>query len=236
MKIKASTSGSAARSSKKMKPADASVNTAPKEAEPTEQSSAAPLSPAPSSVNIEIRVRRIMRALDALYPDPPIPLNSLNTFTFLVAVVLSAQTTDGKVNAVTRELFKLASTPEEMAILDPKRVEDIIRSVGLAPRKSQNIVDLSKKILEDFSGNVPNTYEGLESLPGVGHKTASVIMSQSYDEPAIAVDTHVQRLAQRWKLSSHENVDKIQQDLMNAFPKQHWNKVGYTMCICISYL
>lgn len=196
-------------------------------------------------------MRRIMRALDALYPDPPIPLNSLNTFTFLVAVVLSAQTTDGKVNAVTKELFKLASTPEEMAKLDPKRVEDIIRSVGLAPRKSQSIVELSKKILEDFSGDVPNTYEGLESLPGVGHKTASVIMSQSYDEPAIAVDTHVQRLAQRWRLSSHDNVDKIQQDLMNVFPRQHWNKVccydkhksllilvyalsSFIVCVCFS--
>lgn len=168
----------------------------------------------------------IQKILNKLYPNPPVPLNSSDTFTFLIAVVLSAQTTDGKVNEVTKELFNLAPTPHIMATMSPQHVESIIRTVGLAPRKAQNIVNLSKILLDKFNGQVPCTYEDLESLPGVGHKTASVVMSQSFGEPAIAVDTHVHRLALRWGLSKDEkNVDKVQKDLMNIFPIEDWNRV-----------
>lgn len=171
------------------------------------------------------RVVRIQQVLDALYPTPPVPLNSNCTFTFLVAVVLSAQTTDGKVNEVTKELFRRAPTALDLSRMDPSEVEEIIRTVGLAPKKAVYLVSLSKKIVDKFGGEVPNSFDELESLPGVGHKTASVVMSQSFGVPAFPVDTHIQRLAQRWGLSTSSNVDKIQKDLMNLFPQEHWNKV-----------
>jgi endonuclease-3 len=171
-------------------------------------------------------VGNIQAVLDALYPDPPVPLDNSSPFTFLVAVVLSAQTTDGKVNEVTKELFKLADTPEKMAVLDESLVLSIIRPVGLAPKKAENIIKLSKMLVEKFHSKVPGTYEELESLPGVGHKTASVIMSQVYGCPQIAVDTHVHRLALRWGLSKDaKNVDNVQRDLCKIFPEEHWNKV-----------
>jgi endonuclease-3 len=179
----------------------------------------------PASTSGLRHVARIQRVLEALYPNPPIPLNSLNTFTFLVSVMLSAQTTDGKVNEVTKELFRRAATPAQLAAMSPTEVEGIIKQVGLAPKKAVYVVEMSKMLLSHFNGEVPSTYEGLESLPGVGHKTASVLMSQSFGTPAIAVDTHVQRLAQRWGLSNESNVDKIQRDLMEVFPREHWNKV-----------
>lgn len=168
----------------------------------------------------------IQAVLDQLYPDPPVPLDHSSDFTFLVAVVLSAQTTDGKVNEVTKVLFKHADTPEALARMDVTLVLDIIRPVGLAPKKAENIVKLSKMLVEKFGSKVPATYEELESLPGVGHKTASVIMSQVHSEPQIAVDTHVHRLALRWGLSKDsKNVDNVQRDLCGIFPKEHWNKV-----------
>ena len=175
---------------------------------------------------MEIKVKNIQRVLDHFYPSPPIPLNCANDFTFLCFVVLSAQTTDGKVNQVTEELFKLASTPKEMAALSPDTVQEIIQPVGLAKSKAGYLVQLSQRIVDVFDGKVPNTYEDLESLSGVGHKTASVIMSQIFGVPAIAVDTHVHRLAVRWGLSKEQtNVNKVQQDLCSVFPESDWNKV-----------
>lgn len=174
---------------------------------------------------VALKAARIQRVLDLLFPRPTVPLNFVNDFTFLCAVVLSAQTTDGKVNDVTRVLFAKAPTPYELSKMKPSEVEAIIKTVGLAPKKAVYLVELSKKIVSEFGGSVPSTYEELESLPGVGHKTASVIMSQSFNSPAIAVDTHVHRLANRWGLSAEKNVDKVQRDLMAIFPQDRWNKV-----------
>lgn len=176
---------------------------------------------------MEARSRNIQRVLDHFYPTPPVPLNCANDFTFLCSVVLSAQTTDGKVNQVTEELFKLASTPKQMASLSPDTVQSIIQPVGLAKSKANYLVQLSQRLVDEFDSQVPNTYEALESLSGVGHKTASVIMSQIFGVPAIAVDTHVHRLALRWGLSKEQtNVNKVQQDLCNVFPESCWNKVS----------
>eukprot|EP00981_Chlorochromonas_danica_P007539 scaffold1769_cov164-Ochromonas_danica.AAC.12 len=170
----------------------------------------------------------IQRVLDRLYPNPPIPLNHSNGFTFLVAVVLSAQTTDGKVNEVTRELFAKADNPSSMAQLSVPEIQRIIQSVGLAPRKAQYISSLSKMLLERFNGEVPGRREDLESLPGVGGKTASVILSQLFQEPSFAVDTHVHRLALRWGLTKEaREVRKVQEDLCRAFPKDSWDRMIY---------
>ena len=172
------------------------------------------------------RSGNIQSVLNRLYPNPPVPLNSVNDFTFLISVLLSAQTTDGKVNEVTRELFRVANTPDLMAKLDQNEVQRIIQPVGLAPTKAKNIVALSKLLLEKFDGKVPCTYEDLESLPGVGHKTASVVMSTVFKEAAIPVDTHIHRLALRWGLSKDEkSPDNVQKDLMAIFPKDDWNKL-----------
>lgn len=176
---------------------------------------------------MQLKASRILEVLNRLYPDPPVPLNHTNDFTFLVAVVLSAQTTDGKVNEVTKELFALADTPQKMMTIPVEEVQRIIQPVGLAPKKAQYIVGLSKKLVETFGGVVPSTFEALESLPGVGHKTASVIRSQCFGHSSLAVDTHVHRLALRWGLSKEQrNVDKVQADLCAAFPEESWNKVG----------
>lgn len=169
---------------------------------------------------------KILKILDSLYPDPPVPLNHVNDFTFLVAVVLSAQTTDGKVNEVTKELFALADTPQKMMQLSVEEVLRIIRPLGLSAKKAVFVVELSKKLVEDFGGVVPSSFEALESLPGVGHKTASVIRSQCFGIAAFAVDTHVHRLALRWGLSKEQkNVEKVQADLCAAFPEYSWHKV-----------
>eukprot|EP01041_Mallomonas_annulata_P012280 gene12280-25826_t len=177
-----------------------------------------------------MKVRHISEVLTRFYPNPPVPLNSHDTFTFLVAVVLSAQTTDGKVNDVTKELFRFGSTPEKMAKLDPTFVQSIIQPVGLAPKKALYIVNLSRNLVERYNGVVPSTYEDLESLPGVGHKTASVVMSQSFGEPSFAVDTHVHRLALRWGLSKDQkNVNNVQKDLCALFPREEWNMLHLQM-------
>ncbi len=173
-------------------------------------------------MNIKQRAKIVMDELDRLYPNPKIPLDSKNTFTFLVAVVLSAQCKDSRVNEVTPELFKLASTPQEMAKLDTEKIRSIIRPCGLSEAKSKNIKELSRIITEKYGGKVPNTFEDLESLPGVGHKTASVLMLQAFGTPAFPVDTHIHRLAARWKLASGKSVVDTERSLKKIFPKEKW--------------
>ena len=166
-----------------------------------------------------------MNSLDSLYPKTPIPLNHKNKFELLVAVLLSAQCTDERVNKVTPSLFKLASNPKEMSKIEVNIIYDIIRPCGLAPKKSKAIHSLSKILNEKYNGKVPKSFNSLEKLPGVGHKTASVVMSQGFGVPAFPVDTHIHRLAQRWKLSCGKNVKKTEEDLKKVFPKEKWNKL-----------
>ena len=163
--------------------------------------------------------------LNKLYPTIPIPLNHQNIFELLIAVLLSAQCTDERVNQVTPELFSLANNPKDMMKLPIKRIESIIKSCGLAPQKSKNISKLSKIITEVFDSKVPESFIDLENLPGVGHKTASVVMSQGFGHPAFPVDTHIHRLAQRWGLTNGKNVTQTEKDLKKLFPKDSWNKL-----------
>jgi len=165
---------------------------------------------------------RIGLVLDELYPDPPIPLDHTDPFTLLVAVALSAQTTDKKVNQVTPALFARASTPEQMATLDPAEILAIIREVGLAPTKARNLWTAANQIV-DAGGELVGDWEFLESLAGVGHKTASVVMAQAFGVPAFPVDTHIHRLAVRWGLSGGKNVEHVERDLKAVFPKETWN-------------
>lgn len=167
----------------------------------------------------------IAKILNDLYPQTPIPLDHHDPYTLLVAVLLSAQCTDKRVNQVTPSLFELADNPEEMNQQDVEEIKAIIRPCGLSPRKSKAIKGLSKIIVEQYDGAVPNTFEALESLPGVGHKTASVVMSQAFGVPAFPVDTHIHRLAYRWGLSTGKNVEKTEKDLKRLFPKESWNKL-----------
>jgi endonuclease-3 len=170
------------------------------------------------------KANRIGAILDKLYPIPPIPLQHRDPFTLLVAVVLSAQTTDAQVNKVTPALFKLASTPAAMA---GRRVDEIlgaIKSCGLAPGKARNVRKLSEMLVAEHAGRVPDNLEALERLPGVGHKTASVVMSQAFGLPAFPVDTHVHRLAHRWGLSKGTNVEQTERDLKKLFPRSEWGK------------
>ena len=169
------------------------------------------------------RAEIILKELKKLYPSPPIPLNHTNAFTLLVAVVLSAQSTDKKVNELTKELYKVADTPEKMKELGVSRIYQYIKQLGLSNQKSKNIYLLSKLIIEEFHGQVPNSFEELESLPGVGHKTASVVMSQVFNIPSFPVDTHIHRLSQRWGLTNGDNVRQTEKDLKNIFPISEWN-------------
>ena len=169
------------------------------------------------------RAQYVARRLKELYPDPPIPLDHSDEFTLLVAVVLSAQCTDKKVNEVTPALFKTAPDPASMAALPIPRVQKLIQALGLAPQKAKALVGLSKQLMRDHDGKVPQTFEELESLPGVGHKTASVVMSQAFGHPAFPVDTHIHRLAQRWGLSKGESVVQTERDLKKLFPEDSWN-------------
>ncbi|MFI5391416.1 MAG: endonuclease III, partial [Bacteriovoracales bacterium] len=171
------------------------------------------------------KAKIIQSILDKLYPDPPIPLKHKDNYTLLIAVLLSAQCTDVKVNQITPLLFSKADNPWDMQKLSPKEIEAIIRPCGLAPQKSQSIFKLSKILTEKFKGMVPDSFEDLESLPGVGHKTASVVMSQAFKHPAFPVDTHIHRLAQRWGLTSGKNVKVTEADLKKIFPKDSWNKL-----------
>ena len=166
---------------------------------------------------------RIGRILDALYPVQPIPLDHDDPYTLLVAVMLSAQTTDKKVNEVTPALFDAAPGPQAMVELGQERVLEFIRQLGLAPTKSRNLVALSRKLLQDFGGAVPPSIEAMETLPGIGHKTASVVAAQAFGIPAFPVDTHIHRLSARWGLSSGRNVVITERDLKKVFPRDVWN-------------
>jgi endonuclease-3 len=166
---------------------------------------------------------RIRLQLAELYPSPPIPLDHVDPYTLLVAVMLSAQTTDKKVNQVTPALFAAASTPAAMAALPVEVILEHIRQVGLAPTKAKNLRELSRRIATEHGGVVPATFDGLEALPGVGHKTASVVMSQAFGVPAFPVDTHIHRLAERWGLSDGANVEQTERDLKALFPESSWN-------------
>jgi endonuclease-3 len=165
---------------------------------------------------------RIGEILDELYPEPPVPLDHTDPYTLLVAVALSAQTTDKKVNQVTPALFAVAGTPERMAALRPDQILELIREVGLAPTKAKNLWTAANQII-DAGGEVIPDWEFLESLAGVGHKTASVVMSQGFGVPAFPVDTHIHRLAQRWGLSAGKNVEQVERDLKAVFPRDTWN-------------
>jgi endonuclease-3 len=175
------------------------------------------------------RARCVQRHLNRLYPDPPIPLDHKDPFTLLVAVVLSAQTTDKRVNLVTPELFKVAGTPKKMAALSVEEILALIRTCGLAPQKAKALKGLSEMICTKHRGKVPQTFEELEALPGVGHKTASVVMTQAFGLPAFPVDTHIHRLAKRWRLSDGKSVKKTEADLKKLFPESSWNKLHLQM-------
>lgn len=168
---------------------------------------------------------KIAEILDRLYPETPIPLNHQDPYTLLVAVVLSAQCTDERVNKITPLLFDRASNVFKMADLDVQEIQDIIRPCGLAPAKSKAISELSRIIIDRHEGKVPDSFEDLEALPGVGHKTASVVMSQAFGVPAFPVDTHIHRLAYRWGLSNGKSVTQTEKDLKNLFPENTWNKL-----------
>jgi len=171
------------------------------------------------------KVEFIINKLEELYPNTPIPLNHRNPFTLLVAVLMSAQTTDVGVNKVTPQLFKLADTAQKMTKLSPREIQGIIKTVGLAPTKAKNIHTLSKILVEQHGGEVPPTFEALEALPGVGHKTASVVMSQAFGFPAFPVDTHIHRLLYRWTISNGKNVVQTEKDAKRLFPEETWNKL-----------
>jgi endonuclease-3 len=173
----------------------------------------------------ESRAAHVDRTLEAMYPATPIPLDHRDAFTLLVAVVLSAQCTDKRVNLVTPELFALADTPARMAAVPVAEIQRIIRPCGLSPQKARAISGLSRAIAEKHGGEVPRTFEELEELPGVGHKTASVVMAQAFGVPAFPVDTHIHRLARRWGLSRARNVVETERDLKALFPEAKWNKL-----------
>ncbi len=170
------------------------------------------------------KAKRIGEILDELYAEPPVPLEHRDPFTLLVAVLLSAQTTDAQVNRVTPALFQRASTPEQMAKLSVDEILACIRACGLAPTKAKNVKKLAETLVAEHGGQVPRDMEALERLPGVGHKTASVVMSQAFGEPAFAVDTHIHRLAARWKLSNGKNVEQTERDLKKVFPREEWSR------------
>lgn len=171
------------------------------------------------------RVDFIVRRLEELYPETPIPLDHTDPYTLLVAVLLSAQCTDVRVNQVTPALFKLASTPEKMMTVPVEDIKAIIRPCGLSPRKSKAISDLSRILVERYGGEVPVDFDALEELPGVGHKTASVVMAQAFGIPAFPVDTHIHRLAKRWRLSPGKNVVETERYLKRLMPREKWNKL-----------
>lgn len=170
------------------------------------------------------KAEKIVEILEELYPRTPIPLEHVDPFTLLVAVVLSAQTTDKKVNEVTPALFERAPDPASMALLEVDTIREIIREIGLAPQKAKNLKKMAEMLVA-AGGQVPRTFEDLEALPGVGHKTASVVMSQAFGIPAFPVDTHIHRLAARWGLSNGKNVDQTERDLKKIFAVELWNKL-----------
>ena len=182
-------------------------------------------------MNKKERAALVQRILDETVPNPAIPLSHTSPFTLLVAVILSAQCTDERVNIVTKALFKRADTPEKMVTLTVDEILFLIRSCGLAPTKAKALHRLSHLLLERHQGQVPASFKALESLPGVGHKTASVVMSQAFGKPAFPVDTHIFRAARRWGLSSANTVLAVEQDLKRLFPRSSWNKLHLQMIL-----
>ena len=167
----------------------------------------------------------VLKILDEYYPETPVPLNHQDNFTLLIAVLLSAQCTDERVNEVTPNLFSIASNPKDISKLSVEKIYQIIRPCGLGPQKSKAIHELSNILIKKYNQNVPDNFKDLESLPGVGHKTASVVMSQGFGVPAFPVDTHIHRLSQRWGLTNGKNVKTTEEDLKKIFPKLSWNKL-----------
>jgi len=176
-------------------------------------------------VNNKEKSKIILRILNKTYPKIPIPLNYRNTFTLLISVLLSAQCTDVNVNNVTKDIYPKYNKPEHFIKLGRKKIERLIKRIGIFRVKAKSIFHLSKTLVEKYKGNVPRTYKELEQLPGVGHKTASVVMSQGFGFPAFPVDTHIHRLAQRWGLTKGKNVVQTENDLKKIFPKKYWNKL-----------
>jgi len=176
-------------------------------------------------MNEKQKAKIIINTLNKIYPKAPVPLKSKNTFTLLISVLLSAQCTDVNVNNVTKDIYPKYYKPEHFVKLGRKKIEKLIKKIGIFRVKAKSIHLMSKQILEKHKGKVPKTFEELEKLPGVGHKTASVVMSQGFGYPAFAVDTHIHRLAQRWGLTNGKNVVQTEKDLKNIFPKKYWNKL-----------
>ncbi len=176
-------------------------------------------------MNKKEKVKFVIYTLDELYPDPPIPLEHKDPYTLLISVLLSAQSTDARVNLITPILFAKANNPYDMIKLSVEEIKEIIKPIGLSPMKSKGIYGLSKIIIDKHNGRVPQSFEYLEELPGVGHKTASVVMSQAFNIPAFPVDTHIHRLMYRWNLSSGKNVVQTEKDAKRLFPKELWNKL-----------
>ena len=176
-------------------------------------------------MNEDQRAKFILRTLSKIYPKTPIPLKHRNKFTLLISVLLSAQCTDVNVNNVTRSIYLKYYKPEHFVKLGRKKIEKLIKKIGIFRIKAKSVYLMSKQVLEKHNGKVPNTFEELEKLPGVGHKTASVVMSQGFGHPAFAVDTHIHRLAQRWGLTNGKNVVQTEKDLKRIFPKKTWSKL-----------
>ena len=176
-------------------------------------------------MNEVIRAKIILKILNKIYPKTPIPLKHRNIFTLLVSVLLSAQCTDVNVNNVTKNIYPKYNKPEHFVKLGRKKIEKLIKKIGIFRIKSKSVYNLSKKLVKEHGGKVPRTFEELEKLPGVGHKTASVVMSQGFGYPAFPVDTHIHRLAQRWGLTNGKNVTQTESDLKRLFPKKNWNKL-----------
>ena len=176
-------------------------------------------------MNNKEKAKIILRILNKTYPKVPIPLNYKNTFTLLISVLLSAQCTDVNVNNVTKDIYPKYNKPIHFVKLGRKKIERLIKRIGIFRVKAKSIFFLSKTLVEKYKGKVPKTYEELEQLPGVGHKTASVVMSQGFGYPAFPVDTHIHRLAQRWGLTNGKNVNQTEKDLKRLFPKKYWNKL-----------
>ena len=176
-------------------------------------------------MNEKQRAKLVLRTLNKIYPKTPIPLKHRNIFTLLVSVLLSAQCTDVNVNNVTKNIYPKYNKPEHFVKLGRKKIEKLIRSIGIFRIKAKSVYNLSKTLVEKYNGKVPKTFEQLEELPGVGHKTASVVMSQGFGHAAFPVDTHIHRLAQRWGLTNGKNVVQTEKDLKKLFPKNLWNKL-----------
>ncbi len=183
-------------------------------------------------MNTKAKAKLIQKILSELFPDPKVPLKHTSPYTLLIAVLLSARCTDERVNKITPHLFAKAKTPKQMIKLSIAEIQAIIRPCGLSPQKAKAIWQLSKDLLDHHHSKVPQTFEELEKLPGVGHKTASVVMAQAFNKPAFPIDTHIHRLAKRWGLSEGKNVKKIEEDLKKLFPKKSWAKTALQIIYC----